>query len=147
MSSKETETLNTTNPQISAGLVIIQDNKILLGHPTGQKWQGTYSIPKGHLETNETSLETAIRETKEEVGIDLKPNDFDIIDSGTINYASAKGVIYKKVRYFTIYVKHRIEIDKKKLQKEEIDWAGFLDKKEAEKRIFWRQKEILKYLK
>jgi hypothetical protein len=32
------------------------------------------------------------------------------------------------------------------LQPEEVDWAGFLDKEEAEKRIFDRFKSILKYL-
>jgi ADP-ribose pyrophosphatase YjhB (NUDIX family) len=35
---------------ISAGLVLIADNKILLCHPTGQKWWNSYSFPKGHVE-------------------------------------------------------------------------------------------------
>jgi hypothetical protein len=32
------------------------------------------------------------------------------------------------------------------LQPEEVDWVGFLDKEEAEKKIFGRFKEILEYL-
>jgi len=52
--------------KISAGFVIIQDNKILLEHPTGSNWYGTYSIPKGQMEDGEDALFTALRETKEE---------------------------------------------------------------------------------
>lgn len=60
----------------SAGLVILYDNKILLAHPTGQRWYGTYSIPKGHIEEGEDRLDAAIRETQEEIG--LKFNELHI---------------------------------------------------------------------
>ena len=45
------------------------DNKILLvkGKKTG-KW----SFPKGHREVSESYLECALRETREETGVDLK---------------------------------------------------------------------------
>ena len=38
---------------------------------------GHYSIPKGHVENNETEIETALREIKEETNLDS--NDFEII--------------------------------------------------------------------
>ena len=57
--------------KISAGLVIIQDNKILLEHPTNHAWENSYSIPKGEIEEGEDLLECAIRETEEELGIQL----------------------------------------------------------------------------
>ena len=38
---------------ISAGLLIIHDNKILLVHPTNAPWYGTFSIPKGEVEEGE----------------------------------------------------------------------------------------------
>ena len=53
----------------SAGLVIIQDDKVLLGHPTRASWKHSFSLPKGHIEDNEDKIEAAIRETYEEVGI------------------------------------------------------------------------------
>lgn len=132
---------------ISAGLVIIYDNKILLVHPTGQKWYGSYSIPKGHVEEGEEYLDAAIRETQEEVGIKFKPNQIKPNSEGYINYRDENGKLYKRVYFYIVELKEHIDIDRKKLQKEEIDWAGFLSKEEAEKRIFWRFKSLLNYLK
>ncbi len=131
---------------ISAGLVLISDNKILLCHPTGQKWWGTYSIPKGHVEEDEEILDAAIRETREEVGvlIDIKKNR--IFDEGYIDYKNDNGEVYKRVYFFVIKLIEPIEIDLDKLDKKEVDWAGFKTKKEAEKRIFWRFKSLLEYL-
>lgn len=51
----------------SCGTIIIDDNKVLI---IKQK-QGFYGFPKGHMEKNETEVETAIRETKEETNIDV----------------------------------------------------------------------------
>ena len=132
---------------ISAGLVIIYDNKILLVHPTGQKWHGSYSIPKGHVEEGEEYLDAAIRETQEEVGIKFKPNQIKPNSEGYINYRDENGKLYKRVYFYIVELKEHIDIDRKKLQKEEIDWAGFLSKEEAEKRIFWRFKSLINYLK
>ena len=131
----------------SAGLVIIYDNKILLAHPTGQKWYGSYSIPKGHIEEGEDRLETAIRETQEELGLKFEPNQVEPNSEGYINYRDENGELYKRVYFYIVELKKPINIDKTKLQKEEVDWAGFLTKEEAEKRIFWRFKPLLVYLK
>lgn len=132
---------------ISAGLVIIYDNKMLLVHPTGQKWYGSYSIPKGHVEEGEEYLDAAIRETQEEVGIKFKPNQIKPNSEGYINYRDENGKLYKRVYFYIVELKEHIDIDRKKLQKEEIDWAGFLSREEAEKRIFWRFKSLINYLK
>ena len=76
---------------VSAGLVIIQNNKILLVHPTGSKWIGTYSIPKGHVEEKEDFLETAIRETNEELGLSLTLEDLYLMNQGKIDYKDQEG--------------------------------------------------------
>jgi len=130
----------------SAGLVILYDNKILLAHPTGQKWYGSYSIPKGHIEEGEDRLEAAIRETQEELGLNFEPNQIEPNSEGYINYRDENGELYKRVYFYIVELKKPINIDKTKLQKEEVDWAGFLSKEEAEKRIFWRFKPLLCYL-
>jgi predicted NUDIX family NTP pyrophosphohydrolase len=130
----------------SAGLVILYDNKILLAHPTGQKWYGTYSIPKGHIEEGEDRLEAALRETQEELGIKFDEDQVEPNSEGYINYRDENGELYKRVYFYIIELNKPINIDKTKLQKDEIDWAGFLTKEEAEKRIFWRFKPLLVYI-
>lgn len=130
----------------SAGLLIIFNNKMLVAHPVKKKLKyGTYTIPKGKLEKGETHLEAAIRETKEETGILI---DEKLIDKTphVIDYTDEEGVIYKKLTYFIVYLDERIRISKKKIDKNEIDWVGFIDKHEAMMRIFWRFEEMLYYL-
>jgi ADP-ribose pyrophosphatase YjhB (NUDIX family) len=130
--------------EYSAGFVIIQDNKILLGHPTNQPWFNSYSFPKGKMEEGEDIIETALRETKEEIGIDINDYVIEFGDKGTIEYSN-RGIVHKKIYYQVVYCAG-IEKNDITLQKEEFDWAGFLTKEDAERRIFWRLKDILKYL-
>jgi len=132
--------------KISAGLVIIQDNKILLVHPTNSPWWKTYSIPKGHVDDGEDLIDTAIRETFEETGLNIKRKHIDEESKGVINYTDEKGNIYKKVFYFLAYPKKPILPDMFKLQIAEVDWAGFLPKDQAEKKIFGRFKSLLNFL-
>jgi len=134
----------------SAGLVIIYEDSILLGHPTGAPWKGSYSIPKGKIEIGESELDAAIRETREEFGVEFSP---DMVESGepkVINYKNKQGKTYKKVFWFVVRIKdkHFIKhiyptIPKDLLQIREIDWAGFIDKEEARWRIFRRFEPIL----
>lgn len=49
------------------GAIVLYRNQILLVRGVGGKW----SFPKGRRRENETSLEGAMREAKEEAGIDL----------------------------------------------------------------------------
>ena len=59
--------MNNMKHEKSCGAIIISDNKILIVKQN----IGFYGFPKGHVEENETEEETAIREVKEEVGIDI----------------------------------------------------------------------------
>ena len=76
----------------SCGAVIIKDNKVLLiKHNLGH-----WGFPKGHVENNETEVETAIREVKEETNVDI------VIDNNNryvIRY-SPKAGIEKDVVFF-----------------------------------------------
>ncbi len=85
-------------PKKSAGLMMyINHNdsiKIFLVHPGGpffvKKDIGTWSIPKGLIEENENSLDTAKREFEEETG--LKPEG-EFIPLGDVTLKSGK-IVY-----------------------------------------------------
>ena len=131
--------------EVSAGLLIIADNRILLAHPTNAKWKGTYSIPKGRLDKGERPIETAIRETSEEVGLVIDPSQVSDED-GIIEYTDNKGRVYKRVVYFVVYLDEMPDMKKRKLQKDEVDHAKFFKKSDAKDVIFWRFKPLLSYL-
>jgi 8-oxo-dGTP diphosphatase len=54
---------------ILSGSAIIENNKLLLIY---KKKHGHYEFPGGKVESNEKIEETAIRETKEEIGCDIE---------------------------------------------------------------------------
>jgi len=132
--------------KISSGLVVIQNNKILLVHPTNSPWRKTYSIPKGHLKKDEDILDAAIRETKEETGITIKKKHISTTLKRYIDYTDERGNIYKRVYYFLAFPKKEIKPSDLKPQMKEVDWVGFLSKSEAKKKIFGRFTPLLKYL-
>lgn len=142
----------TTELKISAGIVLILNKKkILLVHPTKAKWYETYSVPKGGIESGESDIDAAIRELREETSIELNPN---LISNPSnpieIFYENKQGKKYKKLILFTVYIS-KVEdiglksegVDRMKLQLSEVDWCGFLDKKEAKLRIFHRMYKLL----
>jgi predicted NUDIX family NTP pyrophosphohydrolase len=74
-------TLSRMSERISAGLLIYRRQatalEVFLAHPGGpyhvHKDRGHWSIPKGEIEPGEDLLATAIREFKEETGLDVDP--------------------------------------------------------------------------
>jgi predicted NUDIX family NTP pyrophosphohydrolase len=138
--------METNSVKISAGLLIIQDDKILLEHPTGAVWYGTYGIPKGEIEEGENLFGAALREFEEELGIHLDPDKLKATGPEMISYIR-DDVEFKRMYYFVCHYEDRIVIDPNKLQRSEVDWAGFLSKTEAKTRIFWRQYDILKHIR
>jgi ADP-ribose pyrophosphatase YjhB (NUDIX family) len=132
--------------ELSSGLAIIQRGAILLAHPKGQKWYGTYSIPKGHVEEGEDLLEAAIRETREEIGLTIDPEDVLFPEPHFIDYKDKSGQLYKRVYYFIVNPSDPIKQSAINPDNSEIDWAGFILKDAAEARIFWRLKPVLDHI-
>jgi len=136
----------------SAGILIIYNNKILLCHSTNQNWKKNgYSIPKGHIDKGETIKQAAIRETKEEVGINIKSNQLNS-KIYSIEYKKG-GEVYKIVHYYVLLIKDLKEIGlssevipKSQLQLAEVDWAGFLEYNDAQKKIFKVMSDMLLHL-
>jgi len=56
---------------VGTAMIITRDNKVLLMKRKGRHGQGTWSTPGGHLDFGETLEGCAVREAKEEVGVDV----------------------------------------------------------------------------
>ena len=82
--------------QISAGAIIYtyEDNDIQ--YLLIRDFHGNYGFAKGHLEANETEIEAASREIKEEVGLSVEIDDSFRKE---LNYIMPDGIA-KKVIYF-----------------------------------------------
>jgi len=63
------ENVEWLNPKICAGIIVTRDNEILLQKRGIWPRKGTWSIPGGFLELEESTLEAAKRETFEETGL------------------------------------------------------------------------------
>ncbi len=69
--------MRVINRDVVGTFIFSSDNKILLGQSIkGGAYEGSWCVPGGGIEPGETALQAAIRETKEEVGVDI--SSFDI---------------------------------------------------------------------
>lgn len=64
--------VNYINPIPAAAVVIIRDGKILLVKRGVEPKKGLWSLPAGFIEVDETVQQCAIREVKEETGLDIE---------------------------------------------------------------------------
>jgi len=115
------------------GVIFNKNNHILLIKHN----QGHWSFPKGHMEKGESDIETALREIKEEVALDVFINrDIYAISSYTLPSG-----IKKEVIYFLCYC----ENDDVVLQKSEVCEYLFLPYEEAIKQItYFEDVNVLK---
>jgi ADP-ribose pyrophosphatase YjhB (NUDIX family) len=61
-------------------LILIKGGRILLARRLNTGWMdGKYSVVAGHLDGNETFLQSMIREAKEEAGIGIKTEDLKVV--------------------------------------------------------------------
>ena len=58
--------------KVGVGVMILKDGKMLLTRRRGSHGAGEYSFPGGHLEYMESFEDCAIREVKEECGLQIK---------------------------------------------------------------------------
>lgn len=95
-------------------LVFIQNSegKFLIQKRSERK-NGKYATTEGHPKSGENSIQGIITEVKEEIGLDIKPEDLQL-------YYGGKSEI-EKVFWDDYYVKMDVpDIDKLKLQEEEV---------------------------
>ena len=101
----------------SCGCIIIKDQKVLLVYEKNRNFWG---FPKGHMEDGETEIETALREVKEEVGLDV---EIDKKRRYTLNY-----VIGNEIDKTTVLYIAKAKNEKIIMQESEIEntkWCSF----------------------
>ena len=112
--------------ETSCGCIVLNDkNEVLLEREISRNGDRFWAFPKGHMEAGETEIQTAIRETKEEVGLDV-----EIFDEGPItnNYFLHDGKVLKRVPHFLARPVGEAKI---RLQAEEVEQARFMSLDEA----------------
>ena len=103
--------------EISCGAIIINDRNVLIIKQN----DGTIGFPKGHMEINETEIDTAIRETKEETNLDIvvdKRNRYEM------SYIIERKNVLKKVVLYLAYATNPESILK---QDSELEYARWID--------------------
>lgn len=103
--------------EISCGCIIINDKQILLVHEKNANFWG---FPKGHIEFGETEIETALREVKEEIGIDV-----NIISTKkySINYIINDEI--DKTSIFYIASPKTLNITKQESEIDDVKWCSY----------------------
>lgn len=136
----------------SAGLAIVCNGQILLGHSTGRKSNTGYGISKGGIDEGESKLDAAIRETKEEFGINV-PRKLIGKQEYTFIVTSRKHKYNKVVYYYIVEIDDiskiglkSEELPKKQLQLQEVDNARFMTRDEAVQCIMHSQVPVLQTL-
>ncbi len=87
---------------------------------------GHVSIPKGHIEANESEEETALREIKEETNLDV---DLDTGFRHVISYSPYDGCM-KDVVFFVAKVKNSCKMAPQECEVSGLLWKNFQDAKE-----------------
>lgn len=117
--------------------ILNEDNtKILLQKRSAHKklWPNLWDITAGgHVLSGELGYEAVIRETKEEIGINIKKEELEFI--GTTTSETIKGDIIN--RHFNEYfiVHKNVDINDITLQEEEVQDIKWVSKEEIMKRI------------
>lgn len=84
--------MDQKSPKVGAGIVIIRDGMTLLAKRKGSHGSGMWGSVGGHVEFGETPAEAAIREAKEELGIEV----------GNVQFAMCMNILQEGKHYVDI---------------------------------------------
>ena len=114
------------NEYIGIAVIFIENfNNEFLIQKTSKEKLSKNSSTGGHIEIGETPIDCIIRETKEELGLDLIKEELTCYDS----------IIQDYKLIYPFYIKKDVDINDLKLQKEEVDYVRYISRKELEKLI------------
>lgn len=102
----------------SCGCIIIEKETVLLIESN----RGDWGFPKGHVEKDETEVETAAREVKEETNLDVKIYKEKRL---TVEYITDKGKQKQSVYFLADKVGGILKAQESEVM--DIGWFGFED--------------------
>lgn len=105
--------------RVGVGVLIWKSGEIALIKREGKYGSGTWAPPGGHIEFGESAVEAAIRETMEEIGIEIKNIE-------TIGFTEDLSEAYD-THYITIWTKADWASGKLKSKDIEFTESGFFD--------------------
>jgi 8-oxo-dGTP diphosphatase len=124
-------------PKVGIGVLIVKNGKVLFGKRKNAHGKGSWCLPGGHLEFNESWEECAIRETLEETGLKIK----------NIHFVTATNDIFsvEKKHYVTIFMKADYESGELKIMEPEKceQWEWF-DWNNPPQPLFIPQQNLIK---
>lgn len=101
----------------SCGCIIIKNKKVLLVYEKNRNFWG---FPKGHMEEGENEIQTALREVKEEVGLEV---EIDEEKRYTLNYIIRDEIDKTTVLYIATPKSEEIIMQESEI--ENIKWCDF----------------------
>lgn len=123
--SREDKKLVKDGKHFMIVLLFIENNGKFLIQLTSSSKKHEYATTGGHVTYGDTSLQTVIKEAKEELNLDLAPDDVKYIE--TIDYNICFCDVY--------YCNTKIDTSNIKLQLEEVENIYWLSDSEIEKLI------------
>lgn len=106
-------------------IFIQNNNKEFLIQKRSKQKNGKYGITSGHVNKMEKAEDAAIREIKEELGLDIKKDELNLFFTSKDNYA----------KYNLYLLKKEFCINDLILQKEEVEYVIWCDIKKIENLI------------
>ena len=106
--------------KVIVGGIIEKDGKVLLVQEKQERCYGKWNIPAGHLDPNESIMDGAIREIKEETGCDVEL-------TGIANIANMilEDDIFIQITFTTKLINEHIKIDPEEIL--DIKWFEIND--------------------
>jgi 8-oxo-dGTP pyrophosphatase MutT (NUDIX family) len=84
----------------SAGILIKSGDKYLLAHANGRKPTTGWGLPKGRVDAGEALEQAAVRETMEECGLVISPNEIKPFTEVRYKSSDEEGKVMKTLKIF-----------------------------------------------
>jgi ADP-ribose pyrophosphatase YjhB (NUDIX family) len=65
------DTVHYLNPKVAGGVIVVSDGQLLLVRRAIEPLRGQWILPSGYVEYEESCEEAAVREAREEAGVDV----------------------------------------------------------------------------